>query len=109
MSRLRTILFNCWAFLALPIIIATFVANDFWAKQLVANTGLKVSPWDTGGEVVQTINHGEYRTQIHQTVFEGVIWERRKGFVQINWQPVRRLLPEIIDEEIDYDRWCCRF
>jgi hypothetical protein len=104
MSRLRTMLGYLWAFLALPIILATFIANDFWAAKLVAGTGLKVSPWFTGGEVRQTVNHEQYRTVIHQTVFDGVIWQRSKGFIQINWQPVQDDLPRIITEEIDYNR-----
>jgi hypothetical protein len=104
MSRLRTILGYSWAFLALPIILAIFIANDFWAAKLVTITGLKVSPWFTGGEVVQNVNHEQYRTVIHQTVFEGVIWQRSQGFVQINWQPIGGSLPQTIQEEIDYNR-----
>ena len=105
MSRLRTILGYSWAFLALPIILATFIANDFWAAKLVAGTGLKVSPWLTGGEVLQTVKYEQYQAVIHRAVLDGVIWQRSQGFVQINWLPVQDGgLPQVIEEEIDYNR-----
>jgi hypothetical protein len=104
MSRVRAVLGYSWALLALPIILATFIGNGFWAEKLVAATGLKVSPWFTGGEVVQTIDHLEYQTIIHRPVFDGLIWQRGQGFVQIDWQPQAGVLPGGVDETIDYDR-----
>lgn len=104
MSCLRSMIGYLWALLALPIILATFIGGDFWAEKLVASTGLKVSPWFTGGEVRMTVNHEQYRTLIHQAVFDGLIRQRKQGFIQINWQPVTGTLPGEIDEIIDYDR-----
>ncbi len=104
MKSLRSIWGYFQATTVLPIILITFVGLDFWAESLVAITGLKVSPWYTGGEVIQTINHGSYHTLIHEQVFKGLLWERRKGFIQVAWKTDEKNLPELIEEEFDYDR-----
>ncbi|HBE78631.1 MAG TPA: hypothetical protein DDW65_12775 [Firmicutes bacterium] len=106
MRRLRSMIGYLWALLALPIIVATFMGNDYWAGHLVAVTGIKVSPWFTGGNVNRIVHHGQYQTILHRAVFDGLIWQRSRGFVQINWKPVKlvsRTLPEEIHESIDYD------
>jgi hypothetical protein len=104
MGYLRSFLGYLGASLALPILLATFMGGNFWAKQLVAVTGIQVTPWYTGGKVSQIIDHGRYRTLIHRAVFEGLICQRRQGFVQIDWQPKAGALPDPIDENIDYNR-----
>ncbi len=93
-----------WALLALPIILATFMGGDYWARQLVSLTGIKVSPWFTGGDIHQVIEHEQYRTMVHQAVFDGLIGQRSRGFVQIDWQPKRESLPEKLMERIDYNQ-----
>ena len=79
------------AVLCIFIALATFVGNRALRQILIEKTGLTVSPRLTGGETAQVINHDEYRTVIHQPVFQGLIWERDEGFVQIDWwgQPLR--------------------
>lgn len=104
MGKVRSILIYLWALLALPIVLATFIGNGYWAKKLITVTGLKISPWDTGGEIVHKIDHDQFHTIIHRPVFDGLLAERRKGFVQVDWWAVVGDLPEIIAEEIDYDQ-----
>jgi hypothetical protein len=89
--------------MAIPLVLATFMGMNFWAEKLVAFTGLEISPWVTGGEVRQTVEHDLYKTLIHRPVFDGLIGERRTGFVQITWEPNEVPLPTHIDEEIDFD------
>jgi hypothetical protein len=89
--------------MAVPLVLATFIGMNFWAEKLVAYSGLEVSPWCTGGEVMSTVEHDQYKTLIHRPVFDGLIGQRRNGFVQIKWTPNENLLPKIIDEEIDFD------
>lgn len=93
-----------WALLALPIILATFMGGGFLAHQLVSFTGIKVSPWFTGGDILQTIEHNTYRTLIHRAVFDGLIGERNRGFIRIDFQPKGELLPEKLWEGIDYNQ-----
>ncbi|MGE5607055.1 MAG: hypothetical protein ACM3YE_15370 [Bacteroidota bacterium] len=104
MKRIISKLAYLWALLALPIVLAAFIGNSFWAEKLITITGLQISPWDTGGEIVQTINHDTYQTLIHRPVFDGLIAERKKGFVQVDWRAVGGVLPKKINEAIDYDR-----
>jgi len=75
----------------------------FLSEPLIKVTGLTISPNYTGGEVVQTIGHGAYETQIHRMVFDDLlIGERKEGFIQVDWTPLSAL-PARIDEEIDAD------
>jgi hypothetical protein len=105
MSRIVKFLAYAWAFLAGPIVLATFMGStDFFPRKLVAVTGLHVHPIYAGGEVAQTIDHEHYQTLIHRPVFDGLIRERNTGFVQIEWQSKDANLPELIDEQIDFDR-----
>ena len=90
------------ALLMVPLVLATFLGMRFWCEKLVAVTGLSVTPWYTGGELARKINHGSYETRIHRPVFEGLFWERKQGFVQVDWIGARPL-PARLEEEIDYD------
>ncbi len=103
MSRIKTFLAYTWAFLAAPLVLATFMGMDSLAGKLVAVTGLHVHPIYTGGAIAQTIDHGSYQTVIHEPVFDGLIGRRSHGFVQIEWQPKEADLPEWIEEPIDFD------
>lgn len=103
MKRIKKYLAYGWAMAAVPILLATFMGNNILARKLVNFTGLKVSPLYTGGEVSQTIKHEGYETLIHQPVFDGLLCERRNGFVQIGWKAGEDKLPELIDEAIDFD------
>jgi len=103
MSRVKTLLAYSWAFLAAPLMVATFMGMEPFARKLVAVTGLHVHPIYTMGTVARTIPHGSYETEIYQPVFDGLIGPRKHGFVQIRWQPKDANLPEQIEESIDFD------
>jgi hypothetical protein len=102
MKTFKTILGYIWAGLGIPVIVATFMGMDFWEQKLFVEPGIKVSARWTGGEIVRTIDHDQYQTLIHRPVFDGLFWEKRTGFVQIDWQAAQNL-PELIDENIDFD------
>ena len=102
MQKLRAIGGYTWAVLTIPIVLATFMGLNFWPKTLVNATGLKVSPWFTGGEVRKTVDHGSYQTLIHRPVFDGLVAQYSSGFVQIDWGPPSAL-PEQISEDVDLD------
>jgi hypothetical protein len=93
-----------WAVFCLVIVLATFVGLGFWSKTLATETGIHVSPRFTGGEVRTTIDHGAYRTLLHRPVFDGLMGERRDGFVQIDWVPQQKnSLPPALEEAFDID------
>ncbi len=103
MSRIKAYLAYGWAFLAAPLVLATFIGMDSFAGRLVAVTGLHVHPLYTGGEVVQTIDHGAYLTLVRRPVFDGLVGQRGRGFVQIQWQPKDANLPDLVEEQIALD------
>jgi hypothetical protein len=102
MSKLKSFFAYAVAGLAIPILLLAFMGMPFWMNLLVARTGLKVSPWYTGADVVRSVDHGQYRTLIHRPVFDALIGERSNGFVQVDWEPINSV-PEQITEEIDLD------
>ena len=104
MNKIKSVIAYAWAALATPIVMATFVGIPFFSKTLVQGTGVKISPWFTGGEVMREYGHEGYRTILRRPVFDGLIGRQSTGFVQIEWQPlVGSVLPATIREEIDYD------
>jgi hypothetical protein len=102
MRKLKTFLGYAVAALGVPIILVTLMGMQFWTETFVSVTGVTISPWFTGDKVAHTVDHDGYHTDIHQPVFDALIGERRKGFVQIDWGPLHAL-PARVDEEIDVD------
>jgi hypothetical protein len=102
MARIKSILGYTAASLTIIVSLATFIGNDYFGKKLVATTGLIISPWITGGKIVQSIDHGDYKTEIFQTVFRRLFSDMDKGFVQIEWVRINKI-PDVISEDIDYD------
>lgn len=102
MKKIKSFLGYTYAFICIPIILIGFIGMDFWGSTMVSASGVTINPRLNGGKVTNTISHNEYNTLIHKTVFDGLFSERKDGFVQIDWTPLKSL-PENIEEEIDYD------
>lgn len=102
MKKVLSILGYTWAVLCIFIVLATFFKNAYFGPALAAITGVKISPWYTGGEVKASVDHDGYRTLIHRPVFDGLFSDRKDGFVQIDWESAGALPPKVA-EEIDYD------
>ena len=105
MEKLRAIFGYTLAVLTFPIVVFMIMGafGGPLGELFIEVTGLETSANWTGGEVVQTIDHDTYRTQVHRMVFDALIGERREGFIQVGWTPPDGL-PARIDEEIDADR-----
>lgn len=88
--------------LIMLVSVLSFTAFPDTSKWFVAATGLVTSPNYSGGEVVKTIKHGAYQTEIHRPIFDALIGETKEGFIQVGWRPANALPPRI-DEEIDFD------
>ena len=102
MAKVRSVLGYLVAALYIPAMLVAVEANQplRLGVRLVGAAGLQHSANWTGGEVVQTIEHGPYRTEVHRPVFDALIGEHREGFVQVAWRPAAAL-PARIGEEID--------
>ena len=91
-----------WAAIALIIALATFPGQSYFSKVLANATGVVIHPKYSGGEIIWTIDHGNYKTVIHRPVFSDDWRQKKEGFVQVNYEPAGSL-PEWIEEGIDYD------
>ena len=103
MSRIKAFLGYSCAIFAVPLVLATFMGYELLAGELVAVTGLHVHPIYSGGEVAQTIQYEHYQTLIHRPVFDGLLGQRERGFIQIRWQMTDANLPRSLDEQVDFD------
>ncbi len=104
MAKLKSLLAHGWVLLATPIVLLTFVGMDGWSALLVRTTGVKISPWHVGGEVIRETEHPGYRTVLRRPVFDALIGQRSVGFTQVEWLPERgSALPARIEESVDYD------
>jgi hypothetical protein len=90
------------AALMVPVVFITLMGMMPLAEGLVKASGVVISPWFTGGEIARSLTHGTYETLIHRPVFDGLIGQRKSGFVQVVWTPAS-LLPETIVEDIDFN------
>lgn len=102
MKRALSFLGYTWAVLCIFVAVATFLRLDQFAPALASITGIKVSPRYSGGEVKRIVEHDGYRTLIHRPVFDGLLSDRKSGFIQVNWEPAATLPPTLV-EEVDYD------
>ncbi len=102
MNRLKSLLGYTWAVLALILAPTTFMGNSVFSRTLATTTGVKVSPLFSGGDVIRTIDHGDYKTAVHRPVFDALIGQTKTGFVQVSWGPAAGL-PAVVREQIDYN------
>lgn len=102
MSKLKSFLGYTWAVAALIISLATFLGYNYFSRAFATSTGITVNPWYSGGEVMKTVNYGNYMTAMHRPVFDALIGETKEGFIQINWEPATGL-PQIVSEGFDYN------
>ena len=104
MSKLKSLLAHAWVLLATPIVLMTFMGMNHWSAVLVSTTGVKISPWQVGGDVMREIEHPGYRTVLRRPVFDALIGQRSTGFVQVEWLPAQGgPLPARIEEDVVYD------
>lgn len=102
MKKLRSLLGYTWAIAAVIIALATFFGYNYFSRTLATATGVTVNPWYSGGEIMKTIDHGNYKTAVHRPVFDYLVGQTKEGFIQINWEPAAGL-PPIVREGFDYN------
>ncbi|MFH1176109.1 MAG: hypothetical protein V1750_01785 [Acidobacteriota bacterium] len=102
MTRLKPILGTLWALAALPLLLALFLGFPRWQNALAVGTGLKVSPWYTGGAIMTSLPHDGYTTHVHRPIFDALVGEYSKGFVQVDFVPAEgKALPATIEETVE--------
>jgi hypothetical protein len=89
-----------WAFLCLILILILFPGLNSFSESAAKLPFMKINPNYSGGEVTKQIILANYSIDIRKPVFDGLIKERKSGFVQVDWRG--NITDEIIDT-IDYD------
>jgi len=102
MKKIKIISGYLWAILCLIIVLIMFPGLNYFSEQFARLPFMKINPVYSGGEVVQQIDKENYTLQIHKPVFDALIGESSKGFVQITWK-LKYKLPELLNDTIDYD------
>ncbi len=101
MKKIKLVSGLIWAFLCLILVLALFPEMNALSGSFARLPFMKINPNYTGGEVVNHIELKNYSINVRKPVFDGLIGERRKGFVQIDWHGS---IPDVLDDTIDYDQ-----
>jgi len=100
MKKVKIIAGIVWAFAGLILILVLFPGLNSFSESLSGLPFMKINPNYTGGEVSKQIISEGCTLDIRIPVFDGLIGERKNGFIQLDW---RGNLPEKISDTIDYD------
>jgi hypothetical protein len=100
MKKVKLIAGITWVFLSLFLIIFLFMGFSNLSEAASKLPFMKLNPNYTGGEISHQIIEPNCTIDIRKPVFDGLIGERKKGFVQIEW---RGKVPVEILDTIDYN------
>lgn len=100
MKKLKIIAGITWAFICLILIIILFPGLNSFSASAAKLPFMKINPNYTGGEVVHRFIAESCTLEIRKPVFDGLLKERNRGFVQVDW---RGNLPDKITDTIDFD------
>jgi hypothetical protein len=101
MKKIKIIAGITWAIICLIIMIVFFPVMDSLSASAAKLPFMKINPNYTGGVVEQQMVEKSCTLDIRKPVFDGLIGERQKGFVQLDW---RGDIPDKIVDTIDYDQ-----
>jgi len=100
MKKLKIITGITWAFAGLVLMFILFPGMNNMSRSASKLPFMKINPNYTGGVVAKEIVEASCTLDIRRPVFDGLIKERKTGFVQIDW---RGAVPDNIVDTIDYD------
>jgi hypothetical protein len=102
MKKLIQIPAYLWAVVCMLLIPITFMGNNGFAKQLAKLPFMKVNPIYTGGDPDRSYQVDSLHITINKPVFQALIGESSKGFVQVRFSPAVSL-PATIAQSIDFN------
>jgi hypothetical protein len=100
MKKIKIIAGLSWAFICLILIIVLFPGLNSFSSSAAKLPFMKINPNYTGGEIAEQLISEGCTLNIRRPVFDGLLKERKKGFVQMDWLGN---IPQIINDTIDYD------
>ncbi len=102
MKTIRNIVIYTWAVLCMILIPVTFVRSTGFSEMLARLPFMKINPRHSGGEIGRVYEHNNLKITVNKPVFDALIGESRKGFVQVRFSPADSL-PPFISDTIDFD------
>jgi hypothetical protein len=100
MKKIKIIAGITWAFLGLILILILFPGMNSFSSSAAKLPFMKINPNLTGGEISHQMISEGCTLDIRKPVFNGLIGERKHGFVQLDW---RGNLPDRLNDTVDYD------
>jgi hypothetical protein len=100
MKKVKTVLGIFWASLCLLLIIILFPGLNTLSAKMGSLPFMKINPNMTGGLPAKEIVMENCTLVVRKPVFDGLIGERKSGFVQVDW---RGKLPMVLNDTIDYN------
>lgn len=100
MRKIKIIAGVTWALAGLVLIIVLFPGLNSFSSSAASLPFMKINPNYSGGEVAKQLYSSCCTLDIRKPVFEGLLKERKSGFVQIDW---RGNLPDKLIDTIDYN------
>jgi len=100
MKKIKLISGIAWAFATLILIIVLFPGLNNVSASAARLPFMKINPNYTGGEIARQFISEGCTLSVRKPVFDGLIGERKNGFVQVDW---RGALPDKINDTIDYN------
>jgi hypothetical protein len=100
MKKVKIIAGIAWAIISLVVIVILFPGLNSFSASAAKLPFMKINPNYTGGEVAKEIVSEGCTLRIRKPVFDGLIRERKHGFVQVDWKGT---VPEKINDTIDFN------
>jgi hypothetical protein len=100
MNKIKMTAGIIWALICLLLMIILYFGLGNFSAGMARLPFMKINPNFTGGEIAQQRIMDCCTLMIRKPVFDGLLGERRKGFIQMDW---RGKIPEIINDTIDYN------
>ncbi len=102
MKKLRSILGNTGAWLALAAALLTPFVLLGWFQRAIGASRLRIHPVYSGGEIARVVDRGDYRIEVFRPVRRSSPLQRIGSFVQLSWKPAAHL-PARVSDEVDVD------
>jgi hypothetical protein len=100
MNKIKITAGIIWAIGCLLLMTILYFALGNFSAGFAKLPFMKLNPTCTGGEISQQIVMDDCTLMVRKPVFDGLIREKKKGFVQIDW---RGNIPDVIDDTIDFN------
>jgi hypothetical protein len=100
MKKIKIIAGITWAFICLILMLILFPGLNSFSASLAKLPFMKINPNYSGGEVTRQMISAGCTLDIRKPVFDGLLGERKNGFVQIDW---RGNVPDKISDTVDYN------